>query len=109
MNKALAIAVLAAGVALAAPGAQATTVTSNTIPSICNAEVTIYGSPAVGGQVTIYRGALNRGGITLEVYPSQGTQICYTRSSDPANCSSPMTAPVCAPVTGNTADVLDIH
>lgn len=100
---------MALGAVLLAGPAWATTVTSNTIPAICNAEVVLYGSPAAGGQVTLYRGQLNKGAIALEVFPNQGNRVCYSRAADPANCAGPMTAPVCAPVTGNAGDVLDIR
>lgn len=94
---------------LGAAAAQATTVTSNTLPGICNAEVVLYGSPAPGGKVVLYQGALNRGGIALELNPTQGNRVCYRRSVDPANCTGAMTEPVCAPVTPSAQDVLDIH
>lgn len=95
--------------ALPAMAAQATTVTSNSIDGICNAEVVLYGSPAAGGQVVIYRGAVGRGGISLQVYPNQGNRVCYRRGVDPHDCASPMTQPVCAPVTPNPGDTLDIR
>ena len=98
-----------AGVLLGLTAAHATTVTSNTIPGICNAEIVLYGSPTPGGKVTLYQGALARGGIALQLVPSQGTQVCYTRSVDPVNCTGQMTAPVCAPVTASPADILDVR
>ncbi len=94
---------------LAATAAQATTVTSNTIDGICNAEVVLYGSPAAGGQVMLYRGALARGTIALEVFPNQGNRVCYRRAVDPHQCTGAMTEPVCAPVTSRADDVLDIR
>lgn len=96
-------------IALAATAAHATTVTSNTIDGICNAEVTLYGSPAVGGEVKLYQGALARGTIALEVYPNQGNRVCYRRAVDPHQCTGAMTEPVCAPVTSRADDILDIH
>ena len=102
--------VCAASVLLLLPvAAGATTVTSNTIDGICNAVVQLHGSPAPGGMVTLYQGALGRGGIALQVYPNQGNQVCYSRSADPHNCASGMTPWVCAPVTGSPTDVLDIR
>ncbi len=95
--------------ALATTAAHATTVTSNTIDGICNAEVTLYGSPAVGGEVSLYRGALARGTIALQVYPNQGNKVCYRRAVDPHQCTGAMTEPVCAPVTDRPDDMLDIH
>ena len=96
-------------VAVGTARAGATTVTSNTIDGICEARVVLYGSPAPGRQVVIYRGALNRGGISIQVYPNQGNRVCYSRGVDPHNCQSPMTPEVCAPVTGSPADTLDIR
>ena len=95
--------------ALPAVAAHATTVTSNSIDGICNAQVVLYGSPAAGGQVMLYRGAVGRGGISLQVYPNQGNRVCYSRNVDPHNCASPMTPQVCAPVTASPTDVLDIR
>lgn len=102
---------LAAALILAVPAvaAHATTVTSNTIDGICNAQVVLYGSPAAGGQVVLYRGALARGTISLQVYPNQGNRVCYSRNVDPHDCASPMTPQVCAPVTPNPGDTLDIR
>ncbi len=94
---------------LATSAAQATTVTSNTIDGICNAEITLYGSPAAGGEVALYRGALARGAIALQVYPNQGNRVCYRRAVDPHNCTGAMTEPVCAPVTSRPDDILDVH
>lgn len=101
----------AAALVLAFPAvaANATTVTSNSIDGICNAEVVLYGSPAPGGKVMLYRGAVGRGGISLQVYPNQGNRVCYRRGVDPHNCASPMTPEVCAPVTPNPNDTLDIR
>lgn len=106
MHKIL-MAALALG--MVSTAADATTVTSNTIDGICNAVVTLYGSPAAGGQVTLYQGALARGTIALQVYPNQGNRVCYSRAVDPHNCTGAMTAPVCAPVTPRADDILDIH
>src|SRR5579875_503372 len=89
--------------------AGATTVSSNTIDGICNARVVLYGSPAPGGQVVLYQGAVNRGGISIQVYPNQGNRVCYRRGVDPHNCQSPHGPEVCAPVTGSPTDTLDIH
>ncbi len=108
MGKALTMMAIIAA-ALAIPAAHATTVSSNTLPGVCNAEVVLYGSPAPGGQVVLYHGALGRGGISLQVYPNQGTKVCYTRAVDPAKCPGPMTQPVCAAVTDSPTDTLDIH
>ncbi len=87
----------------------ATTVTSNTIDGICEARVVLYGSPAAGGQVVLYRGALAKGGINLQVYTNQGNRVCYSRGADPHNCQSPMTPEVCAAVTNSPGDTLDIR
>ncbi len=103
------IVTIAAGIVLGLSGAHATTVSSNTLPGICNAEVVLYGSPAPGGKVVMYQGALGQGGISLQVYPNQGTKICYSRSVDPVHCNGQMTEPVCAPVTDSPTDTLDIH
>lgn len=99
----------ATALALAAGAAQATSVTSNTIDGICDAVVTLYGSPAPGGKVVLYRGALARGTIGLQVYPNQGNRVCYTRAADPHHCTGAMTPEVCAPVTDRANDVLDIR
>jgi hypothetical protein len=101
----------AAALVLAVPAlaAHATTVTSSSIDGICNAEVVLYGSPAQGGQVVLYRGAVGRGGLNLQVYPNQGNRVCYRRAVDPHNCASPMGPQVCAPVTPNPNDTLDIR
>lgn len=102
-------AILGLALAVAPVAADATTVTSNTIDGICNARVVLYGSPAPGGQVVVYRGAVNRGGMSIQVYPNQGNRVCYSRGVDPHDCQSPMTPEVCAPVTGSPADMLDIR
>jgi hypothetical protein len=99
----------ALALALITTAAQATTVTSNTIDGICNAVVTLYGSPARGGQVVLYHGALARGTIALQVYPNEGNRVCYSRAVDPHHCTGAMTPEVCAPVTSSAGDVLDIR
>lgn len=106
MGKAL---MAALALAFVTTAAQATTVTSNTIDGICNAEVILYGSPAPGGKVVLYRGALARGTIALQVYPNQGDRVCYSRAADPHHCTGAMTPQVCAPVTASAGDVLDIR
>ena len=89
--------------------AGATTVSSNTIDGICNVRVVLYGSPAAGGQVVLYSGAVGRGGMSLQVYPKQGNRVCYQRGADPHNCQSPLGPEVCADVTDSPSDTLDIH
>ncbi len=107
MGKTMMAGILLAALACAPAGA--TTVTSNTIDGICNVEVVLYGSPAVGGQVALYRGAVGRGGMSIQVFPNQGDRVCYSRAVDPHNCASAMTPQVCAPVTPSSDDVLDIR
>jgi hypothetical protein len=99
-------ALLLAGV-VAAPS-HATTVTSNTFPGICHAVVTIGPGVDPAHDFVVYNGALGRGGITLELFPKQGAQACYSRNVNPADCASPMQPWVCKDVTDRPDDLLDI-
>jgi len=102
------LAAVLAAATLAASAAHATTVTSNTIPGICHAVVTIGPGVDPSKDFVVYNGALGRGGINLMLFPNQGQKACYSRNVDPANCASPMQPWVCRPVTDRADDLFDI-